>query len=63
MQAYTKAGILIETFTSTCPARTERETSPKPDLGLLVRIGRVDTYLGWRPSDPPPLSVGVGLTR
>ena len=63
LQGYAKLGILMEKFTSIYPGRTESETSPKPDLGFLLHIGHVNTYLGWQPSDPPHVNLGVGLTR
>jgi hypothetical protein len=63
LQAYAKLGLLIEKFTSTYPGRTESETSPKPDLGVMLHVGHFNTYLGWQPSDPPHINLGVGVTR
>jgi hypothetical protein len=59
---YAKVGLGREEFTSTYPNRTETETSMKPDLGLLLNIRHFNTYVGWQPSDPPHINIGVGLT-
>ncbi|MCG6955229.1 MAG: porin family protein [Gemmatimonadetes bacterium] len=63
VQGYAKLGLFVERFTSNYPGRTETETSPKPDLGFLLHLGHVNTYLGWQPSDPSHFNVGIGLTR
>ena len=59
---YGKLGLFREKYTSTYAGRTEDETSIKPDFGLLLNIKHVNVYLGWQPSDPHHLNLGIGIT-
>ncbi len=61
---YAKVGIAREKFTSTYPdGRTDDETNFIPDFGLLLNISHFNTYLGWMPSDPHHINIGIGVTR
>jgi hypothetical protein len=59
---YIKLGLGSEKFVSTYPGRTETETSIKPDFGLLFNFNFINTYVGWQPSDPPHINLGIGVT-
>ena len=63
LEWYAKMGIARENFTSTYPNRTETETNFIPDFGLLLNINHFNTYVGWQPSDPHHINIGVGVTR
>ena len=63
LEWYAKLGIGRESYTSTYPGRKETETSFKPDFGLLLNIHHFNTYLGWQPSDPHHINIGIGVTR
>ena len=62
LQLYVNLGLEIEKFTSTYPNRTEDERNIKPDFGLLFNINHVNAYLGWQPSEPPHINIGIGFT-
>ena len=59
---YGKLGLFREKYTSTYPSRTEEETSIKPDFGLMLNIEHFNADLGWQPSDPHHLNIGIGIT-
>ena len=60
---YLKAGLFNEKFRSTYRnGRTETETSLKPDFGLLFIHKYFNAYLGWQPSDPSHINIGIGMT-
>jgi hypothetical protein len=60
---YLKAGLLNEVFKATYPnGRTDKETNIKPDFGLLLNLNFINAYLGWQPSDPPHINLGLGIT-
>jgi len=52
----------LEKFKSTYPTTTETELSIKPQFGLLLNIKYFNTYLGWYPSEPQIIIVGLGFT-
>ena len=61
-KCYIKLGIGVEKFTSVYVNRTETETSPKPDFGLLFNFNYFNTYAGWQPSEPGHFNLGIGFT-
>lgn len=62
LQWYIKLGIAREKLISTYSYRTETEFSIKPDLGLLINYKHFNTYLGWMPSEPGHINLGIGFT-
>lgn len=61
-RVYINVGIGLEQFISTYPNRTEKESSIKPDLGLLFNLSRINLYMGWQPSEPSHYIFGLGVT-
>jgi len=59
---YVNLGIFNEKFTSTYPGGSETETSIKPDFGVLFNINHFNASLGWQPSEPHHINLGVGVT-
>ena len=60
---YVKLGIANEKYVSTyLNNATETERSVIPDFGLMVHIKEFNTYVGWQPSSPAHISIGIGLT-
>jgi len=60
---YLKTGLFNEKYKSTYKSgRTEIESSLKPDFGLLLNINHFNAYLGWQPSDPSHINIGLGIT-
>jgi len=60
---YTNLGIGIERFISLYSNSTkEVETSGKPDFGVLFNYKLLNVYLGWQPSAPSHINIGIGLT-
>ena len=62
MQLYAQLGIENEKFISTYPNRTESETNIKPDLGLLINCNHINGFIGWQPSEPHHINLGLGIT-
>ena len=62
LQWYIKLGIANEKYISTYPNTTETETTIKPDFGFMFHIRELNTYVGWQPSDPDHINIGIGLT-
>jgi len=64
LKLYLKAGLFLEKYKSTYrhSGKVEIETSPKPDFGILLNYKHFNAYLGWQPSDPPHINIGVGMT-
>ena len=60
---YLKFGLGSEKFISTYPNNyTDTETNLKPDIGLLLNRKHLNLYVGWQPSDPPHINIGIGFT-
>ncbi|MEE4176346.1 MAG: outer membrane beta-barrel protein [Bacteroides sp.] len=59
---YAQIGIENEKFIATYPTRTESETNLKPDFGLLINYKFINSFLGWQPSEPPHINIGLGIT-
>ena len=59
---YVHAGIFNEKFISTWPGGSDTETSIKPDFGTLFNINRFNAFLGWQPSEPHHINLGLGVT-
>ena len=59
---YINLGIFNEKFTSTFPGGSDTETSVKPDFGVLFNFSHINLSLGWQPSEPHHINLGIGLT-
>ena len=60
---YVNLGIFYEKFIATYPGgNTDTETSIKPDFGVLFNINHFNASLGWQPSEPHHINLGVGVT-
>lgn len=59
---YINLGIFNEKFTSTWPGGSDTETAIKPDFGTLFNIDHLNIFLGWQPSDPHHINLGLGFT-
>lgn len=62
MQCYTSLGIFIKRYQSHLADPDEIETSVLPDFGILFNFNSINAFIGWQPSEPHHINLGVGFT-